>query len=290
MCYPTPRHTHTLSNEAAVRSEACGKVWTSPLLPLLLTLIPHNLLASDPSQLPVWSLTYFCLKWWLPPCPLLLSLPVGILAFHPILDPLPGHMVYMYPKIWKWSLPHLTFLDTTDIPNLAAIVWLGLVISFPCLHHLELPQEGVMALGGQCQRDKHLSLWIVWAILPLNYHRNSADWSQSTASTEGVSGSKSTRKQRWTWWTPTILPNQDCLRIWCHLHCIVWDLLLFLGVFLSSKPLSPAFRFSSWVGDELTLVLWSFCLLACILESLGFPPSLAISASSFLTSERKVLN
>ena len=199
-------------------------------------------------------------------------------------------MVYMYPKIWKWSLPHLTFLDTTDIPNLAAIVWLGLVISFPCLHHLELPQEGVMALGGQCQRDKHLSLWIVWAILPLNYHRNSADWSQSTASTEGVSGSKSTRKQRWTWWTPTILPNQDCLRIWCHLHCIVWDLLVFLGVFLSSKPLSPAFCFSSWVGDELTLVLWSFCLLACILESLGFPPSLAISASSFLTSERKVLN
>lgn len=95
---------------------------------------------------------------------------------------------------------------------------IGLVISFPCLHHLELPREGVMALGGQCQRDKHLSLWIVWAILPLNSNKNSADWSQSTASTDGVSGSKSTRKQRWTWWAPTILPDSPS---YLHPH-IAW--------------------------------------------------------------------
>lgn len=175
---------------------------------------------------------------------------------------------------------------------------IGLVISFPCLHHLELPQEGVMALGGQCQRDKHLSLWIVWAILPLNSNRNSADWSQSTASTKGVSGSKFTRKQRWTWWAPTILPDSPS---YLHPH-IAWGpdvtCTVLCGIFSSSwgssspQSLSPAFSPSSWVGDELTLVLWSvsFCLLACFLESLGFPPSSAILAFSVLTSERKVLS
>ena len=105
------------------------KIWTSPLL-ILLTLSPHNLLASDPSQPPLCSLMSFCLKWWCLPCPFLSSLLFEF--YNPTQSPLQGHMFYMFLKIWKWSLPYLTFSDTLNKTQSPTTICLGLVITLLC--------------------------------------------------------------------------------------------------------------------------------------------------------------
>ena len=68
---PLCPNTHTLWGSCC-KQWSLRKIRTSPLLPLLM-LSPHNLLASDPSQPPLCSLTSFCLKWWCLPCPFLSS-------------------------------------------------------------------------------------------------------------------------------------------------------------------------------------------------------------------------
>ena len=110
-----------------------------------------------------------------------LSLPLTLVpaCWNPSIPPNPrplsrSHGLHV-PKDLKMVSPISNFFGHRWHNQFGCHSLIGLVISFPCLHHLELPREGVMALGGQCQRDKHLSLWTVWAILPLNSNRNSAD-------------------------------------------------------------------------------------------------------------------
>ena len=139
--------------------------------------LPTTMLASVPRSAPLCSFISLCLEWQFP-LPVPCSHPCLLKYYHPPWSLLPSHVLHgscPVPKVWKWSLPCLTFSNALDVTKATATVCPGLVMSLLCWTNLGLPQEGVGAVGGQDQEDKYPSLWRVWAD---SSHGSSADWDQ----------------------------------------------------------------------------------------------------------------